>query len=207
MSWTKPYDDSTLLQDDAGMCLAYSLEACIQAQLSGIEYTLNPQTYVLDFFDGVQPTQSDFLEFLSNRGFDAVAIKKSVTSQIHGIKPAQIKDRENAEKFFHLFQTEWHVLQPDVEKFIDADSIYHLLEIAVSNAASTKARLNAIKMHAASPKQKDKLTVRECWEAWQQEPDRYKGKAAFARDMRDKFPTLESQPVIEGWCRTWERGN
>lgn len=55
------------------------------------------------------------------------------------------------------------------------------------------------------PKQKDKAMVRECWDAWQQHPDNYKGKAAFARDMRDKFPNLESQPVIEGWCRAWER--
>jgi hypothetical protein len=80
-----------------------------------------------------------------------------------------------------------------------------LLELAVADAASTKARLNAIKMHAANPKQRDKVLVRECWDDWQKLPDRYAGKAEFARDMLDKFETLKSQPVIEGWCRAWER--
>ena len=58
---------------------------------------------------------------------------------------------------------------------------------------------------ATDLKQKDKASVRECWDIWQKEPDRYKGKASFARDMRDKYENLESQPVIEGWCREWER--
>lgn len=54
-------------------------------------------------------------------------------------------------------------------------------------------------------KQQNKATVRECWEAWQKKPELYASKAAFARDMREKFESLQSQPVIEGWCRTWER--
>ena len=57
---------------------------------------------------------------------------------------------------------------------------------------------------ANDPKQKDKATVRECWDDWQKQPTRYRSKAAFARDMREKFPRLESQPVIERWCREWE---
>ena len=72
-------------------------------------------------------------------------------------------------------------------------------------ARTNLAKTGALARLAADPKQKDKATVRECWDDWQKEPDRYKGKAAFARDMLDKFPNLESQPVIEGWCRTWER--
>lgn len=55
------------------------------------------------------------------------------------------------------------------------------------------------------PKQAAKATVRECWDDWQKRPDRYDGKAAFARDMLAKFENLKSQPVIEGWCRKWER--
>jgi hypothetical protein len=58
---------------------------------------------------------------------------------------------------------------------------------------------------ATDPKQKDKALARECWDEWRKQPDRYSGKAAFARDMRDKFTSLESQPVIERWCREWER--
>jgi hypothetical protein len=73
------------------------------------------------------------------------------------------------------------------------------------DSVSSYARKAVAKKLADDPKQKDKALVRECWDAWKNEPDRYKGKAAFARDMRDKFPNLDSQPVIEGWCRTWER--
>lgn len=57
---------------------------------------------------------------------------------------------------------------------------------------------------AIDPKQKDKLQVRDCWDEWKKHPDRYKGKAAFARDMLDKFESLKSQPVVERWCREWE---
>lgn len=55
----------------------------------------------------------------------------------------------------------------------------------------------------SDPKQLAKQQVRECWELWQKEPSRYRGKAAFARDMLNKYEDLKSQPVIEGWCREW----
>lgn len=78
-----------------------------------------------------------------------------------------------------------------------------ILEI-LSQYRSQQSRVGAQKRHAKDPKQADKALVRECWDDWQKQPDRYKGKAAFARDMRDKFPNLQSIPVIEGWCRVWE---
>lgn len=58
---------------------------------------------------------------------------------------------------------------------------------------------------AKDPKQLEKAAVRECWDAWQIELSRYKGVAAFARDMLQKFESLESQQVIERWCRTWAK--
>ena len=76
---------------------------------------------------------------------------------------------------------------------------------SINEIRSAIGRKGAMGKLAADPKQKDKALVRECWDDWEKEPDRYKGKAAFARDMREKFPNLESQPVIEGWCRAWER--
>lgn len=54
------------------------------------------------------------------------------------------------------------------------------------------------------PRQRDKQAVRECWELWRSHPNRYRSKAAFARDMLTKFENLKSQPVIESWCREWE---
>jgi len=76
---------------------------------------------------------------------------------------------------------------------------------AMREIRSGIGRSGALGKLANDPKQADKALVRQCGDAWQKQPDRYKSKAAFARDMRDKFPNLESQPVIEGWCRAWER--
>jgi len=80
-----------------------------------------------------------------------------------------------------------------------------LHQYSVSETLSKIAKIGGVAKNAIDPKQKDKYLVQECWDDWQKKPDRYKGKAAFARDMREKFPNLESQPVIERWCREWER--
>ncbi len=100
---------------------------------------------------------------------------------------------------------------------LDADSIWAFAHLAPSitrksifddptaSEANLQAREYAHKRHNKDPKQADKAVVRECWDDWQKHPQHYKGKAAFARDMREKFPNLESQAVIERWCRTWER--
>ena len=76
---------------------------------------------------------------------------------------------------------------------------------AARQARVDLASLAARTKIANDPKQKDKTVVRECWNTWQKNPDDYESKAKFARDMLEQFPNLESQPVIEGWCRTWER--
>lgn len=54
------------------------------------------------------------------------------------------------------------------------------------------------------PKQHEKSFVKECWQQWQINPESYKSKAAFARDMLDKCEHLKSTKKIEDWCRQWE---
>ncbi len=73
------------------------------------------------------------------------------------------------------------------------------------NARTEIGKAGAAAKLAKDPKQLEKAAVRECWEAWQTEPARYKGVAAFARDMLQKFESLESQQVIERWCRAWAK--
>lgn len=73
------------------------------------------------------------------------------------------------------------------------------------DSASANATLGAMAKLANDPRQKDKALVRECWEIWQAFPQRTRRIADFARDMLEKFESLKSQPVIEGWCRIWER--
>lgn len=209
MGWTKSFDKNELLKNHDLVCRELYMRLCVYAHIEGIDYDLDfIDGYVEELFDGVQPNPHEFMSFLERRGIDANLIRRTYTEFLEGLektKTSQIQSREKAEAFFRLFQTEWHVLDEDVSRYIDESSIYYLLELAIADATSTKARLNAVRRHQEDPKQRDKATVRECWDAWQRQLDRYSGKAAFARDMLDKFPSLESQPVIERWCREWER--
>jgi hypothetical protein len=68
---------------------------------------------------------------------------------------------------------------------------------------SAVASRGGMARHLNDPRRREKQMVRECWDAWQREPARYSGKAAFARDMLQKVEHLKSQPVIEAWCREW----
>ena len=78
-------------------------------------------------------------------------------------------------------------------------------EEAVRDFRTEMAKQGALAKLANDPKQKDKATVRVCWDAWQKNPDDYEGKAEFAQDMIKQFPNLKSQPVIARWCLAWER--
>ncbi len=83
--------------------------------------------------------------------------------------------------------------------------VVRAIDLAIKFAGKVRAKLAVQGKLAKDPKQKDKVMVRDCWDAWQRRPDSYNGKAEFARDMREKFPKLKSQAVIERWCRIWER--
>jgi hypothetical protein len=80
------------------------------------------------------------------------------------------------------------------------------LEAQIRQDARTEiGKAGAAAKLAKDPKQLEKAAVRECWDAWQMTPSRYKGAATFARDMLQKFENLESQQVIERWCRIWAK--
>lgn len=147
----------------------------------------------------------EYLKHLRTGGFDVDALLMKTEAAEASLNASIADRRTRAAAFFELIQTQWIVDDEDVKKHIDGQSIYDLLELVLEHADSTRARLKAIKKHASDPKQADKALVRECWDDWQKQPERYDGKAAFARDMLLKYESLKSQPVIEGWCRLWER--
>lgn len=91
-----------------------------------------------------------------------------------------------------------------IRENLDSSSIWEFVFLAGDLRQSITAKMNVQKKLAADPKQAEKTKVRECWELWQKDPSRYKGKAAFGRDMLSKFDSLESQRVIERWCKEWE---
>jgi hypothetical protein len=73
------------------------------------------------------------------------------------------------------------------------------------------ATLGAAAKLAKDPKQREKASVRECWDEWQKTPlnrdgtTKYAGKTAFAKDMLTKYESLESVAVISRWCLAWEK--
>ena len=80
-------------------------------------------------------------------------------------------------------------------------------EDVVKKARRDLARNAAMERLKRDPKQKEKLFVRECWDKWQENPDSYKSKTAFSKDMLSKYETLENQNVIVRWCGAWEKEN
>ena len=65
----------------------------------------------------------------------------------------------------------------------------------------------AMERHRLDPKKKEIEFVKECWGQWQLKPEKYRTKAAFARDMLNKCEHLISQKTIEDWCREWGAEN
>ncbi|MFK3738495.1 hypothetical protein [Massilia sp. TN1-12] len=98
-------------------------------------------------------------------------------------------------------------------EFLFESSESHRLSDLIKGDVSHKDFLSemavraAKKRHAQDPKQAERRFVFECWCNWRQKPEVYKSKAAFARDMLSKCENLESQKVIEDWCRLWEKEN
>ena len=89
---------------------------------------------------------------------------------------------------------------------LDCDDVFELVAPLQEYFDKIKGKKAIAARLSTDPKQTEKEQVKECWKAWRLEPDRYEGKAAFARDMLTKFEKLKSVPVIERWCRAWERG-
>lgn len=63
----------------------------------------------------------------------------------------------------------------------------------------------AIVRWQTDPRHSEKKFIQECWREWKRNPNQYKSKAAFARDMLEKCEHLVSSKIIEDWCRDWEK--
>jgi hypothetical protein len=90
-----------------------------------------------------------------------------------------------------------------------ANALSNLLALDSGDQKLQEARRDlayrgAIARIERDPKQKEKTFIHECWQRWQQSPETYASKAAFARDMLSKCEHLTSQKKIEDWCREWE---
>lgn len=93
------------------------------------------------------------------------------------------------------------------EDYVASDVRKDIAESAVRNERKKHAIKGAKAKLSNDIKQKEKAFVRDCWENWQKSPEKYNGKAAFARDMLTKCEMVRSHAVIARWCTDWEREN
>lgn len=76
-------------------------------------------------------------------------------------------------------------------------------DLRLQQARKLNARQGALAKIALSKKTIAKDGVRAWWIKWQESPDLYKNKRAFADAMRDKYPDLENEESIKRWTRQW----
>ncbi|MFY9261861.1 MAG: hypothetical protein WAO71_15320 [Gallionella sp.] len=77
----------------------------------------------------------------------------------------------------------------------------------LQNARQEMSYRGAMAKLANDPRQTEKSIVFEWWQDWQKNPKKYKGKAAFARDMLANSVHLQNTKTIEDWCREWEKSH
>ena len=96
-------------------------------------------------------------------------------------------------------------LQCENEQKISTKNFQEIAKILWKKAKGLNPSKGGIARHRNDPKAQEKSFIFECWQAWKRDPRTYKTKAAFARAMLEKCEHLESNKVIEGWCREWEQ--
>lgn len=84
----------------------------------------------------------------------------------------------------------------------------HWHEIGGDDSKSSQAKKGYAAMSKNDPKLRAKAYIKDCWTKGRSDGTlcgRYKTR--FAKQMLSdpKCATLDSQPVIEGWCRQWEK--
>ncbi|ETP66795.1 hypothetical protein DB771_13140 [Burkholderia sp. AU29985] len=124
---------------------------------------------------------------------------------------------ELAEKMAELFLTDGATMGDYAklisERGISAVSLWFCagflkgknVEVLTEQLIRERQRNASLARYSKDPKQLAKSEVRKMWELWRLEPSRYPSKAAFARDMIDKFDELKSTKKVEDWARAWER--
>lgn len=78
-------------------------------------------------------------------------------------------------------------------------------EQLIETAMRERQRVASQARYAKDKKQLAKAEVRQLWTLWQSDPSRYPSRAAFARDMLDKFEDLTSVATVQDWTREWEK--
>ncbi|WP_284337669.1 hypothetical protein [Comamonas sp. NoAH] len=159
----------------------------------------------------------------------AIVIDLNKDSLIYGKKfiakrSDVIRHSERVRRFFRAGANTYYEKLKEIEEGIDAikemsaeelnktegdlrniaNAVTVIAERIAKEIRRRDAQAGASEKLAKDPKQSAKQQVRECWDIWKSNPERYKSKSAFARDMLGKYEQLESSEVIQRWCREWD---
>lgn len=184
-------------QSDDQLCNKYYGGVLAQDVVRGPSdrsHPYTPEDYALSI--GGRPiTPAEYLSYLGEFGYDTDGIKAWVGELEKLIQD----DRDKAEAFFRLFQNEWHVVQSDVEKYINDSSIYHFIELVVADAASTKARLKAVKRHAENHSMKKEVFI------WlDTNMSKYKSMDSAAEAIAGKVTPIKFRTARD-WVGEWKK--
>ena len=124
-------------------------------------------------------TVAEYLGELRRLGIDTDGLQRQAKEFERNYRDSQAASEEKAQKLFDLMLESPFFTDEEVHALIDSTSIYKFVGLVLDNVTTARARINVHAKLASDPKQKEKLLVKECWELWQREPTRYKGKAAF----------------------------
>lgn len=162
--------------------------------LSDVSHPCTPEDYALS--TGGRPfTPTEYLCYLGKLGYDTDGIE----AWVGAIEKSLQDDIDKAEAFFKLFQNEWHVAQSDVEKYINDSSIYHFIELVVADAASTKARLKAVKRHAENHSMKKEVFI------WlDTNMSKYKSMDSAAEAIAGKVTPIKFRTARD-WVGEWKK--
>lgn len=124
-----------------------------------------------------------------------------------------LKDRHLSNDQLLEEAAEWHVMATDLfliatdrppfngeepEAVVDAQG-------AIRGYIAERARAGNIERRKRDEVHQAMACVFDCWQQWRKVPELYKGRTAFARAMRKKYPVLKSEDSIKNATRKWEK--
>jgi hypothetical protein len=100
-----------------------------------------------------------YLAELENLGFDIPALLAKSETFLRSFNESVSNKKSKAAAFFELMKSEWMVVDEDVKKYIDGDSIYELIELVLMHTDTTRARMKAVKRHHENRSMKAEVFV------------------------------------------------
>lgn len=117
------------------------------ANLNGLQTHYPSDPGNLNETRSYEAVYQNYLSELEKLGFDVPTLLAKANDSYRRFRKSKLNREAKAAKFFELMKSEWIISDDDVRKYIDGDSIYELIELILTHADTTRARMKAIKRH------------------------------------------------------------